>query len=484
MGIRLVDAVDIPVLHEVRQVAKSLNIPCYVIGGYVRDYLLKHEKRNEIDIVVVGDAVKLAKTVAEKMGSTQFAIYKRFGTAMVQVGEWKLEFAMARKESYSPDSRHPQVMPSTLEEDWKRRDFTINALTIALFNGEFGTFYDPFDGVNDLQAKIIRTPLNPDITFSDDPLRMLRAIRFATVLQFKIEENTFKAIKRNRNRIQIISQERITEEVNKIILAEKPSIGFKLLFKTGLLEIIFPELYRLHGVEEVNGVRHKDNFFHTLKVLDNVANAGGDLWLRWAALLHDIAKPLTKAFDPKEGWTFHGHDAVGAEMVPKLFRKWKLPLDERMRRVQTLVKLHLRPIALAKEETTDSAIRRLIVEAGDYLKDLMTLCRCDLTTKDPEKKKRYLENFDKVERRIYEVQEKDRLRQFQPPIRGDEIMNYFQIPPCRAVGEIKQAIKDAILDGIIPNDRKAAWEYMCKIGPEILKKYNIPTSQSSISNNS
>jgi len=479
MSIRLVDAVDIPILHEVRQIAQKWNIPCYVIGGYVRDYLLKHEKRNDIDIVVIGDAVKLAKKVAKQLGSDHFAVYKRFGTAMVQVKEWKLEFAMARKESYAPDSRHPEVVPASLEEDWKRRDFTINALTIALFNGEFGTFYDPFEGVKDLQRKLIRTPLNPDITFSDDPLRMLRAIRFATVLQFQIEPNTFKAITRNRHRIQIISQERITEEINKILMAEKPSIGFKLLFKTKLLEILFPELYQLHGVEEQNGIRHKDNFFHTLKVLDNVAKVSQDLWLRWAALLHDIAKPLTKRFDPEEGWTFHGHDAVGAEMIPHLFRKWKLPLDERMHRVQTLVRLHLRPIALTKEETTDSAIRRLIVEAGDTLDDLLTLCRCDLTTRDPEKRERYLNNFDRVEERIKEVMERDQLRQFQPPIRGEEIMDFFQIPPCRAVGEIKQRIKDAILDGIIPNEREAAWKYKQQIGPEILKKYNLPFVQSS-----
>ena len=459
--------VNDPIFRIVSEEAQKLNIPVYVVGGYVRDRLLKKPSK-DVDFTCVGDAHLLAKRVAQRLpGKPHVAIYKRFRTASINHDDWQLEFVGARKESYSPNSRNPHVEPGTLEDDLKRRDFTINALIISLNPEDYGTLYDPFTGIEDLKNRIIRTPLDPEQTFYDDPLRMLRAIRFATQLNFKIDDKVLEAISKMKDRIQIVAPERISDELNKILMAEKPSIGFKLLDKTGLLDIILPELTALKGVEERNGFRHKDNFKHTLKVLDNIAALTDDLWLRWAALLHDIGKAKTKAFDPKEGWTFHGHDAVGAKMVPKIFRRLHLPLDSRMKKVKKLVALHQRPIALTQENVTDSGIRRLINDAGDLLDDLLKLCRADITSSRPEKVKKYLQNFDKLEKRIQEVEERDRIKNFQPPISGDIIMKVFGIPPSRPVGIIKKAIKDAILDGQIRNDFIEAFEFMIQKGKEL-----------------
>ncbi len=455
-----------PVFQVVTEAAIELGVEAYAIGGFVRDILLNRECK-DIDIVTDGDGVVLARLVADKLKIKQVNIFKTFGTAMFKMDDYDIEFVGARKESYTHDSRKPEVSRGSLGDDQNRRDFSINALAISLQKENYGEVIDPFDGLGDLEKKILRTPLDPDITYSDDPLRMMRAIRFATQLGFTIEEQSLKAIEKNKDRIKIVSTERITVELNKIILAEKPSIGFKLLFNTGLLKIIFPEMVALQGVEERNGIRHKDNFYHTIQVLDNVAEASDDLWLRWAAILHDIAKPPTKRFHPEMGWTFHGHEDRGARMVPGIFKRLKLPLDQKMKFVQNLVLLHLRPIALTKEEITDSAIRRLLFEAGDDIDALMILSGADITSKNENKVKRYLKNYEIVKQKLIEVEEKDKVRSFQPPVSGEDIMKSFGIGPCREVGLIKNQIKDAILDGKIHNEHDEAYQFMIELGTSL-----------------
>lgn len=457
------------VFEIIQQAAGELNVPAFVIGGFVRDLLLKRPCK-DIDVVCVGNGIALAKKVGELSGESQkISIFKNFGTAMLRFGEYEIEFVGARKESYNRDSRKPVVENGTLEDDQKRRDFTINALAISLNLDDYGRLLDPFNGLKDLKAKYIRTPLDPEVTFSDDPLRMMRAIRFAAQLKFDIVPDTFDAIIKNSDRLKIVSMERISDELNKIILSEQPSYGFKLLFHAGLLEKFFPEMVALHGRETIDNQSHKDNFYHTLQVLDNLSEMSNDLWIRWAAILHDIAKPATKRFDPKAGWTFHGHEDKGARMVPYIFRKLKLPLNDKMKLVQKLVKLHLRPIALVSEEISDSAIRRLLFEAGDALEPLMKLCRADVTTKDPRKAKRFLKNFDQVERKFEEVEEKDKIRNFQPPVSGEDIMTSFSIKPSKVVGEIKEEIKEAILEGEIRNNFTEAYQLMMSLG----KKKNL-----------
>lgn len=449
------------------EVADSLGLECYVIGGYVRDLLLNRPSK-DIDIVVVGNGIEMAHAVAKKLGKgTNLSIFKTYGTAQVKRGETELEFVGARKESYNRDSRNPIVEVGTLEDDQNRRDFTINALAICLNKERFGELVDPFDGIRDLNIKIIRTPLNPDITFSDDPLRMMRCIRFATQLGFLIEEKTFEAIKRNNERINIITKERIADELNKIVASRNPSIGFELLELSGLLKFIFPEMQKLKGIEEKDGRAHKDNFYHTLQVLNTVAENSDDLWLRWAAIFHDIGKPATKRWDKKMGWTFHNHNFIGQRMVPEIFKRMKLPMNEHMKFVQKMVDLHMRPIALVDDGVTDSAIRRLIFDAGNDLDALMILCNADVTSKNKEKQQRYRENFKLVRQKMEEIDEKDRIRNFQPPIQGDKIMETFGLPPCSDVGTIKAAIKDAILDGIIPNEYNAAYDFMMKKANEL-----------------
>lgn len=454
-----------PVFKTVASAADELKVPAYVVGGYVRDLILKRSSK-DIDFVCVGSGIALAKRVARLLGpDVHVNIFKNFGTAQIAFQEMELEFVGARKESYRSDSRKPVVEDGTLEDDQRRRDFTINAMAIALNSESFGELIDPFDGQADIRKKIIRTPLDPAVTFSDDPLRMMRAARFASQLGFDIEADTFAALMDQGERLKIVSQERITDELNKIILSSPPSYGFKLLFHSGLLRQFFPELVALHGVEYVGNRAHKDNFFHTLQVLDNVSVMSDDLWLRWAAILHDIAKPATKRYDKQHGWTFHGHEDKGARMVPGIFRRMKLPMDERMVMVQTLVRLHLRPIPLAKE-VTDSAIRRLLFDAGDHIDALMKLCRADITSKNLQKVDRFLRNFDLVEQKMKEVEAKDHIRNFQPPVSGDEIMEMFKLPPSRIVGELKEQIKEAILEGEIRNDRDEALVLLKKLASE------------------
>lgn len=456
-----------PIFHLISETADVMNMPCYIIGGYVRDIFLKRESK-DIDIVTLGSGIELATALTEKLGKkANLSVFKNFGTAQVKYKNLEVEFVGARRESYNRDSRKPIVENGTLADDQNRRDFTINALAICLNQSHFSELTDPFGGINDLKDKIIRTPLDSDITFSDDPLRMMRAIRFATQLGFTIENNTFQAISRNKERIHIISKERIIDELNKIISSEHPSTGFLLLDKCGLLPLIFPELDALKGIETRGGRGHKDNFYHTLTVLDNLSAHSNNLWLRWAAIFHDIAKPVTKRYDEKLGWTFHNHNFIGAKMIPGIFRKMKLPLNEKMKYVQKLVELHMRPIILAEDIVTDSAVRRLLFDAGDDIDDLMTLCEADITSKNKEKVKRFLDNFALVRQKLKEIEEKDRIRNMQPPISGEEIMKIFNLTPCRMVGDIKASIKEAILDGIIPNERDAAYKYMLEYAKSI-----------------
>jgi len=455
------------VINKISDAAKNLNIDAYIIGGYVRDKILNRPSK-DIDIVCIGDGILLAKEVSKLLGvKRDISIFKRFGTAMVKYQNFELEFVGARKESYSQDSRKPHVKPGSFQDDLNRRDFTINALAIDLQHSDSYDIIDTFGGLEHLDQKLIKTPLDPNITFSDDPLRMMRAIRFATQLDFHIEKSTFNAIVENKNRIKIVSPERISDELQKIIASQKPSIGFKLLFDSGLLQIIFPELTMLAGVETKNGLSHKDNFYHTIQVLDNLAIKSDDIWLRWAAILHDIGKAKTKRFNKKEGWTFHGHEVVGANMVYHIFKRMRLPLDSKMKYIQKLVKLHLRPMALVKEEVTDSAIRRLLFEAGDHIDDLMLLAKADITSKNEKKIKTFLKNYDLVVEKLKEVEEKDKLRNWQPPISGEEIMKAFNLKPSKQVGIIKTEIREAILDGKIPNEYKAAFEYMKEIGEKM-----------------
>lgn len=462
---------DIPVEHKkifriISQAGADIKQPVYVVGGYVRDYYLGHIKslqKCDIDFVTVGSGIKLARKVSKKLNTENVSTFKNFGTAHISYKGLDLEFVGARKESYQRDSRKPVVEEGTLEDDQLRRDFTINALSWSLNKEDYGSLNDPFNGLADLEKHIIRTPVDPRQTFSDDPLRMMRAVRFATQLYFDIEESTYNAIKEMADRLEIISKERIIDELNKIILAPKPSVGFALLFETGLLRQFFPQMCKLQGVQKVNGHRHKDNFWHTLKVLDNVADVSDNLWLRWAAIMHDIAKPATQRFEKGTGWTFHGHEALGANWTKSIFRQLGLPLDDRMRYVRKLVRLHLRPIALVSEEVTDSAVRRLIYEAGDTIDDLMKLCRADITSKDDRKVKKYLNNFTRVEAKIIEVEEKDRVRKWKNPISGEEIMQTLGLKPSPQIGKIKDAIKEAILDGEIPNEHDAAFDYMMEI---------------------
>ena len=448
-----------PIFFFIKELADKTNTEVYVIGGYVRDRIMGRPFKNDVDILVIGSGIDFATKLGERL-HTKVAVYKSFGTAMLVYDGLDVEFVGARKESYRRDSRKPIVEDGTLQDDQNRRDFTINAMAYSLNSETYGQLLDPFDGLADIENRIIRTPLAPNETFSDDPLRMMRAIRFATQLNFKIDVQAIEAIVETKDRIQIISKERITDEMNKIILSKKPSIGFKYLFDTGLLALVFPAMANLYGVDYVDGKGHKDNFYHTLEVLDNVAEMSDDLWLRWAAIMHDIAKPATKRFDKRIGWTFHGHEDKGARMVPKLFAEMKLPLNEKMKFVQKLVQLHLRPIVLAQDIVTDSAVRRLLFEAGDDIDALMLLCHADVTTKNEFKKKKYRDNFELVKQKLKDVEERDHLRNWQPPVTGEDIMHVFDLGPSRQVGIIKNAIREAILDGEIPNERMAAYNFM------------------------
>lgn len=497
----LTELLNAPVFRLIGEVADEMHVEAYVVGGYVRDLFLERPSK-DIDVVVVGSGIEVARAVGKRMGrGAHVSVFKNFGTAQVKYRGEEIEFVGARKESYSHDSRKPIVEDGTLADDQNRRDFTINALAVCLNAGRFGELLDPFDGVWDMEDRIIATPLDPDVTFSDDPLRMMRCIRFATQLNFEIEPETFEALSRNRERIKIISQERIIDEIQKIMLSDAPARGWELLFQCGLLEIIFPELYALQGVETKNGRAHKDNLWHTLEVLTNVVKAqrtqekvnaeqetedSGEesiptgtghsssmehdhsLWLRWAALLHDIGKPRTKRFDPLQGWTFHNHNYVGEKMVPQIFRRMKLPTDDRMKYVQKLVSLHMRPIVIADHEVTDSAVRRLLFEAGDDIDDLMLLCEADITSKNQQRKQRFLDNFQLVRRKLVDLEERDRIRNFQPPVSGEEIMERFHLAPCKEVGILKAAVKDAILDGIIPNEHDAALQFVIEKAKDLI----------------
>lgn len=448
------------IFKQIGETADQLGMECYVVGGYVRDIFLQRPSK-DIDVVVVGSGIAMAEALGKRLGKgAHVALFKNFGTAQLKYRGTEVEFVGARRESYTHDSRKPIVEDGTLEDDQNRRDFTINALAVCLNHSRYGELVDPFDGMADMRERIIRTPLDPDITFSDDPLRMMRCIRFATQLNFYIDDETFESLARNVERIKIISRERIADELNKIILSPTPSKGFIDLDRSGLLPLIFPELAALQGVETRNGRAHKDNFYHTLEVLDNLSRHTDNLWLRWAALLHDIAKPATKRWEQKVGWTFHNHNFIGEKMIPNIFRNMKLPMNEKMKYVQKMVSLHMRPIVIADEEVTDSAVRRLLFEAGDDIDDLMTLCEADITSKNMERKQRFLQNFQLVRQKLKDLEERDRIRNFQPPVSGEEIMATFGLAPCREVGSIKSAIKDAILDGIIPNEYEAAKAYM------------------------
>lgn len=463
----IVSRLDGEVFHRLSQTADELGLPCYLVGGYVRDLFLERPT-NDIDVVVVGSGIRMAEAFASRLGKgAHLSVFRNFGTAQVKWHGCEVEFVGARRESYSHDSRKPVVENGTLEDDQNRRDFTINALAVCLNRERFGELVDPFDGLYDLQEGVIATPLDPDTTFSDDPLRMMRCIRFATQLNFYIEEDTFDALSRNRERIRIISAERIVDELNKIVRAATPSKGFVELHRCGLLEIILPELAALDGVEVRNGRGHKNNFYHTLEVLDNVAAKSDNLWLRWAALLHDIGKPKSKRWDPLAGWTFHNHNFIGEKMVPELFRRMKLPMDERMKYVKKLVGLHMRPIAIADDIVTDSAVRRLLFEAGNDIDDLMLLCEADVTSKNEVRKRNFLQNFKLVRTKLVAIEEKDRVRNFQPPVDGEEIMRVFGLSPCKEVGVLKGALKDAVLDGVVPNEHDAALAFIMKKAEEI-----------------
>ncbi|MDT0687083.1 CCA tRNA nucleotidyltransferase [Autumnicola psychrophila] len=462
------EALDHKIFNIISLAAEELDVESYVIGGFVRDHLLQRGDPKDIDVVAVGSGIELAKKVSELLShKPKVQVFKNYGTAMLRAFDMEIEFVGARKESYSEDSRNPVVENGTLQDDQNRRDFTINALALSLNKNNFGELLDPFNGLEDLKSQIIRTPLDPDVTYSDDPLRMLRAIRFAAQLGFRIEKESLKAIRENKDRIKIISKERIVDELNKIMLSEKPSVGFALLHKTKLLKLILPELTALEGIDEIEGQRHKDNFWHTLEVVDNISENTDDLWLRWAALLHDIGKAPTKKFHKKIGWTFHGHEFVGAKMVYKLFKRLRLPLNEKMKFVQKMVLMSSRPIAIVDDNTTDSAVRRLVFDAGDNIEDLMTLCEADITTKNPKRFDRYHNNFKIVRQKIKEVEERDHIRNFQPPVSGEEIMETFGLTPCREVGMIKDAIKEAILEGDIPNEYDAAHNFMLKKGQKL-----------------
>ena len=459
------EALQHKIFNVLSEAADDINVEAYVIGGFVRDFFLNRGKAEDIDVVAVGSGIELAKKVSKKLpGKPPVKVFKTYGTAMLKIFDLEVEFVGARKESYSKDSRNPEVEQGTLADDQNRRDFTINALALQLNKKDFGKLLDPFKGLEDLKTQLIKTPLDPEVTFSDDPLRMIRAIRFASQLHFKIDQKSIQAIKDHAERIDIVSKERIVTELNKILESEKPSVGFKLLHDTNLLQRILPELTHLEGIDEIDGQKHKDNFWHTLEVVDNISLETNDVWLRWAALLHDIGKAPTKRFHKKIGWTFHGHEFKGSKMVYQLFKRLKLPLNDKMKLVQKLVLLSSRPIAIVDDDVTDSAVRRLIFDTGDHLDDLMMLCEADITTKNPKRYKKYHNNFKVVRNRIQEVEERDKVRNFQPPVSGKEIMETFQIEPCREVGEIKAKIKEAILDGDIPNDYEAAFQYMLKEG--------------------